>query len=247
MRMPLLLITMLLLSSAMAQQPPIYTPIRSDVEPQLRNGRTFVPLRVISEQLDARVDWQPVNRTVMIQRPQQPTITLTIGAAAALVNGRTITLDAAPFIIQGRTMVPLRFIAEQYGVPVAYDTPTRSVRLYRADRVYILPFPDTRSGIVIAYPTRGQLVRNPILVQGQANVFEGALIIEVQDTHGGVITRTYATAGMGAFYPFSMKVFYNQPGEDAIDGRIVVYAQDASGNGKILARDSVDVRLASTQ
>jgi len=49
-------------------------------------------------------------------------IVLTIGEASAQVNGSTAVLDVAPFIQEGRTFVPLRFVAEQLGGAVTYDT-----------------------------------------------------------------------------------------------------------------------------
>lgn len=50
------------------------------------------------------------------------TIVLTVDDPGALVNGDAIQLDVAPFIKDGRTFVPLRFVAEQLGGEVTYDT-----------------------------------------------------------------------------------------------------------------------------
>jgi len=228
-------------------QPLIYTPILADAPPEIRNGRTFVPVRVISEQFGAALQWIPRNRQVIITRTNQPEIRLTIGSTAARVGDDTVMLDAAPFISSGRTMVPLRFISESYGIPVNYDATTRTVRLRQQERLYIVPLPDSRSGVAIETPAENRLARNPILVQGVANVFEGHLEIKVRDTSGRVIAHTFTIAGMGAFYPFSEQVYYNNPSEDAINGVIVVFSRDGRGNGQILAQDSVRVRLASTR
>jgi len=239
---------LLLLGMVWAQgQPLIYTPIRTDVPPETRSGRTFVPIRVTSEQFGAAVQWIPANQRVIITRANQPTIELSVGSTSARVGNNIVTLDAAPYVSSGRTLVPLRFISESYGIPVSYDTATRTVRLTQGGKLYVLSLPDTRSGVVIEMPTEGQLVRNPILVQGMGNVFEGHLEIEVRDTSGRVLAHTFTVAGMGAFYPFSEQVYYNNPSEDAIDGVIVVFSQDGRGNGRILAQDSVRVRLASTK
>jgi len=40
--------------------------IQSDVAPQMINGRVFVPVRLVSENLGAKVDWDSVNNTVVI-------------------------------------------------------------------------------------------------------------------------------------------------------------------------------------
>jgi len=248
MRILSLLLLSLVAAIALAQaQPLIYTPIRADVPPEIRGGRTFVPIRVITEQFGAAVQWIPQGQRVNITRADQPEIRLTIGSTTARVSDRTLILDAAPYITSGRTMVPLRFISESYGIPVNYDSTTRTVRLTQGGKLYVLSLPDTRGGVVIEMPAEGQLVRNPILVQGVGNVFEGHLNIELRDTAGRVISSTFTTAGMGAFYPFSEQVFYNNPSEDAIDAVIVVYSQDGRGDGRILAQDRIRVRLASTR
>ncbi|MHB9134503.1 MAG: stalk domain-containing protein [Armatimonadota bacterium] len=254
MRYLLLGLWCILAGGAMAQQPapptspspPIYTALVTDVSPELRAGRTFVPIRVISEQFGATVRWMPETQSVEIRRQNQPTITLVINSRLAHVGDQNVTLDAAPFISLNRTMVPLRFIAESYGVPISYNAQTNSVFLPRGDRIYILPLQSTRTGIYIADPKPSMLVRNPILVQGQGNVFEGHLNIEVRDSRGRVLGSTFATAGMGGFYPFSTRIYYNLPSEDAADGSIVVYSINGKGDGKVLARAAVRVRLAST-
>ncbi|MHB9026975.1 MAG: stalk domain-containing protein [Armatimonadota bacterium] len=246
---------LILVMPAWAQQPPttqvqqenrIYTNLVTDVSPEVRGGRTFVPLRAIAEQFAATVTWLPATEEVRIQRVTAPEIRLKIGSRQAQVGERTVTLDVAPFISQGRTMVPLRFISETYGIPVEYRVGTRSVLLYQTDRIYVLPLPSAASGIHIYDPQQGELLRNPIRVQGQANVYEGALTIEVQDSSGRVLGSTIATAGMGGFYAFSVPVYYNLPSDDPSNGRIVVYSMNGRGDGRILARDTVTVRLAST-
>lgn len=247
MRVALLILLSLLAAGVWAQgQPLVYTPIRSDVPPEIRSGRTFVPIRVISEQFGANVQWVPQDQQVTITRANAPMIQLAVGATSAAVGGRTVTMDAAPYISSGRTQVPLRFISESYGIPVNYDTATHTVRLQQGGKLYVLSLPDTRSGVVIEMPAANQLVRNPMLVQGVANVFEGHLEIEVRDMGGHVLAHTFTTAGMGAFYPFSEQVYYNNPGKDAIDGVIVVFSRDGRGTGQIRAQDSVKVQLAST-
>ncbi|MFZ5813960.1 MAG: stalk domain-containing protein [Bacillota bacterium] len=46
------------------------------------------------------------------------TLVLTIGQPRALVNGEEVPLDAPPVVRDGRTMVPVRFVAEQMGAKV---------------------------------------------------------------------------------------------------------------------------------
>lgn len=45
------------------------TEFYTDVAPEIRDGRTFVPIRVLSEAMGCRVEWDPATYTVSISRP----------------------------------------------------------------------------------------------------------------------------------------------------------------------------------
>lgn len=92
----------------------------SDVAPLILNNRTFLPLRVIGEGLGGTVSYDADTQTVTILRNGK-TITLTIGVPGITVDGSTTEIDAAPFIENSRTMVPVRAIAEGFGMKVHYD------------------------------------------------------------------------------------------------------------------------------
>ncbi len=97
--------------------------LRADAEAEIVNGRTFVPLRAIAEELDADVEWVQETMEVRLTKDGLKT-SLTIGETAATVsdNGRdrAVTLEAAPYIKDGRTFVPLRFIAQGLGGRVVW-------------------------------------------------------------------------------------------------------------------------------
>jgi hypothetical protein len=66
-----------------------------------------------------------------------------VGTATALVNGQSVTLQTAPIIRSGLTLVPLRFVAETFGVSPVWDgvfqiidlsLGTRTVRLQIGQR-----------------------------------------------------------------------------------------------------------------
>ena len=42
--------------------------VNLDAPPEIKDGRTFVPIRFVSEALGATVDWNEKTRTVMITR-----------------------------------------------------------------------------------------------------------------------------------------------------------------------------------
>ncbi|MBS4006921.1 MAG: hypothetical protein KGZ45_00605 [Clostridium sp.] len=99
-----------------------------DVPPTVRNGRTLVPMRAIFEALGARVSWEAQTKKITGTRGTT-VITLYIGRTSAIVNGRTVPLDVPPLIINGRTLVPTRFIAENLGAQVVWDSNNRLVTI----------------------------------------------------------------------------------------------------------------------
>lgn len=98
--------------------------IASDVKPEIKNNRTMVPLRVISENLGANVDWS--NSKVTLTKSNMKVI-LNLNSSTAEKNGKKILLDVKPYIKNNRIIVPLRFIAETFGCNVNYSKFTVTV------------------------------------------------------------------------------------------------------------------------
>ncbi|GAB6181839.1 hypothetical protein JCM14036_31580 [Desulfotomaculum defluvii] len=91
--------------------------VRTDVSPQIINGRVLVPLRVISESLGTYVDWEQSSQTITIN-DQKTILKLKLNNKTSYINEQPIQLDVAPQLLANRTMVPLRFISEQLGATV---------------------------------------------------------------------------------------------------------------------------------
>ncbi len=102
------------------------TPLPSDVPAVVWQSRTMVPIRLISEHLNASVSWIRETNQVIIRHGSN-TIVLTLGSSTAMVNGQALPLpDGVPATIMryqdiNRTMVPLRFVSEQLGGVVDWD------------------------------------------------------------------------------------------------------------------------------
>lgn len=56
-------------------------------------------------------------------------ITLKIGDENATVDGETVTLDSAPVIQNDHTMLPIRFIAENFGFDVIWNAADKEVTI----------------------------------------------------------------------------------------------------------------------
>ena len=97
-----------------------------DVPAQIVNGRMLVPLRAIFEELGALVQWDASTKTVTA-RSGEVTVSLTIGDTSPTVNGQVVAIEQPAIIVDGRTLVPLRFVAEAFGVDVGWDQQARTV------------------------------------------------------------------------------------------------------------------------
>ena len=122
---------MFTMAPAMAEQPTIKVVldgnyIQFDVQPQLINDRTMVPVRAIFEALDATVDWDDTTRTVTSTKGDTK-ISLSIDDNTLYKNEDTITLDVPAKLIDKRTLVPVRAISEAYGCYVDWNEGTNTV------------------------------------------------------------------------------------------------------------------------
>lgn len=89
---------------------------------------TMVPLRVISESLGADVRWTQHTRTVDIYR-ENSHISMSVNQPFATVDGNLVDLLASVHLSRNTTMVPVRFIAETFGIQVSWNSSTRSVHM----------------------------------------------------------------------------------------------------------------------
>jgi len=92
------------------------------------NGRTFVPVRFVSEVLGCKVDWHSSTSTVTINRGRI-NVELVIGEKEITVLGVTKTMDTAAQVLNERTLVPARFVAEAFGCEVGWNNSTRTVTI----------------------------------------------------------------------------------------------------------------------
>lgn len=84
-----------------------------DVSPVVKDGRTLIPIRAVSEGMGASVNWDEATGTITIVK-DGITVKLTIGDNTVNVNGQAKTLDVPALLQNSRTLVPLRFISEAF-------------------------------------------------------------------------------------------------------------------------------------
>lgn len=88
-----------------------------DAAPMIQNDRTYVPFRALAEAFGAEVAYDEATQAVTAEL-NGVTVVMTIGSATYTVNGAEKTMDVAPFITGSRTMIPVRFAAEAFGIKV---------------------------------------------------------------------------------------------------------------------------------
>ncbi len=90
-----------------------------DAPPVIKNSRTLVPVRFISESLGAQVSYAAETQTVTVTL-EGTTVRLVLGSHQIWVNNWQSSLDVPAESIQGRTCIPLRALVEALGKQVFY-------------------------------------------------------------------------------------------------------------------------------
>lgn len=90
-----------------------------DVPPKVENNRVLVPARALVEALGAEVEYNKETRIVKLTLEGKEII-LMLGSDTAIINGQEVQLDAPAQIDRARTVVPLRFVNEQFNLTVKY-------------------------------------------------------------------------------------------------------------------------------
>lgn len=103
--------------------------LKTEFSPYIKQGRTFVPIREITENLGADVKWNNRDKSIKISL-NGDVIDMKINSPNVRVNGKKISLDnaQAPQLAiyssprkETKTMVPLRFISETFGYDVDWN------------------------------------------------------------------------------------------------------------------------------
>nr|WP_240546039.1 stalk domain-containing protein [Paenibacillus artemisiicola] len=127
--MSLLLLSAAIPHAARAAAKPIRVyvdgePLRfGGAQPVSEDGRLLVPFRALFETLGFTVQWTGSGgsgRAVGTKAGLK--LELTIDSRVAKVNGKNATLDVPARVVRGSTLVPLRFVSENGGFRVDYES-----------------------------------------------------------------------------------------------------------------------------
>ena len=96
--------------------------------PIIENDRTLLPIRAVVEAMGGAVAWEEETQTVVLAK-DSTILLLTIGSSVVFLNEEAHTLDTAPVVHNDRTMLPIHFIAENFGYNVSWNGDTQSILL----------------------------------------------------------------------------------------------------------------------
>lgn len=104
------------------------TLLKTSMPPIVFEGYSVVPAREVFESLGATVEWNSTKRTVSVAYDGK-TVLLSIDSTRAEVNGKKVTMPIAAKIINEKTMIPVRFVGEQLGWTVDFDSASDTVKI----------------------------------------------------------------------------------------------------------------------
>ena len=115
--------------------------IEFDVEPQIINGRTMVPIRAIFEKMGASVVWDG-NTSSAICTKGDKVVKMAIFSKDMQINDQIVKMDVSPVIVGGRTLAPARYVAEAFEADVQWNNETKTVVICSKDVYAYTDYPD---------------------------------------------------------------------------------------------------------
>jgi flagellum-specific peptidoglycan hydrolase FlgJ len=178
--------------------------------PVIKEGRTLIPVRLVSEALGAAVEWNDQARTVDVTKGGR---SVKMWIDNRLVNYKTSfgLCDVPPQIYGSRTFVPLRLVSNALGVSVTWDSATRTVYVNSGTAAAFTPF----FNVTIPFVTPGQVITGVTELRAGLNGGTPAgaaevrfLLLDPETGRGPVVARGNNVTGSYQWLP---DPFYSGP------------------------------------
>lgn len=109
--------------------------VKTDTAPEIKNGRTFIPLRAMFEAIGMEVEWTADDQTARAYNQKEDLyVGLTVGLVSSTVGNRNKIMEEPAYISNNRVMVPVRFIGESLGYEVNWNSSTKEINMAKEDR-----------------------------------------------------------------------------------------------------------------
>lgn len=206
--------------------------------PFIENGRTLVPVRLVSEQLGAQVTWNGQDRTVHIAKGDRSVLLRIDSRLVAYKSSGTESYnltDVSPKIMGDRTFVPLRLVSNALGVGIRWDNASRTVFVDSSVTSAIEPFFDMKISSLSSNATiTGAAV---LKSEFQSEIPSGAvikyLLLDLDTARGTVIAQGNQPRGEYKYLPSLSD-----------NGKHIIVAAVYDANGQFISGDAVPVQVA---
>lgn len=181
--------------------------VATDVNPETNSNRTMVPLRVISENLGATVNWTDSQVTLT---KSDIRVILKLNSNTAVKNGQKVLLDVKPYLRNGRIFVPLRFLAETFDCYVDYKDSTVNI----ITKPLLIDGVEVKAMLYEYHMIMGGVVekiKGNAYVEEMHNIFvknKGSKVKEPSD-----YTWSFHSTVVGGYYKFGQYDFIDQEGK----------------------------------
>jgi len=209
--------------------------ISSSPSPVIKNDRTLVPVRLVSEALGAEVKWNEENRSVHITKGNRSAVLWVDNRLFSYSAGQVSysLCDVPPMILEDRTYVPLRLVSNILGVTINWEGLTRTVSVDSNTPAAFTPFFD--AAISLIQP--GQLISGVTELKAVAPISNAAevkfYLLDPVTGMGTVITKGTSISGTYSWKPDTSKT-----------GQHILVAAFYDGAGRFLTGDAVSVNMA---
>ena len=104
-----------------------------DAKAFTETGRTYVPVRYLSNALGAETQWNKANQMAALVK-DEVTVKLIVGNNTIDINGQVKKMDVTPLIRNGRIYLPARYVAEAFGYSVNWDSTAQTVNIVKVNK-----------------------------------------------------------------------------------------------------------------
>ncbi|WP_394238807.1 stalk domain-containing protein [Niallia oryzisoli] len=128
------LILLMCMSVPVSANSPIQVQVDGDeikytASPAIINNKLMVPVRKTAEIMGLKVEWSGQDQMVSIIGNGK-TIEIMVDSKKATINRKQIQLEVAPTIVNGETLIPLRFLSDEFGYILEWNPNKNTVALF---------------------------------------------------------------------------------------------------------------------
>lgn len=146
------------------------------VAPIVVNGTTYIPLRIVADNLGAQTNYIKTDKNEYIEIVKSgTTIKLAVKGENGYpqIDGKTVNINVSPKIVNGTTMVPVRFVSENLGCKVNYWSGTNTVAITTDGQI---------TGITVKLDGKEVKLEQPAFVQNEKVYVPATIVKEIGAT-----------------------------------------------------------------